>query len=81
LVDQIGLNVFTLLLEPVFLFYINVQILKYLEENSSLALDTRRKERERKRNRRMTMVLSCIALTFAVIFSPPLPHSFFCGCN
>jgi hypothetical protein len=54
-----------------------VQILKYLEENSSLALDTRRKERERKRNRRMTMVLSCIALTFAVIFSPALPHSLF----
>jgi hypothetical protein len=68
-------------LEPVFSFYLIVQILKYLEENSSLALDTRRKERERKRNRRMTMVLSCIALTFAVIFSPALPHSLFCDNN
>jgi predicted nucleic acid-binding Zn ribbon protein len=37
-----------------------------LEENSSLALDARKKERERKRNKRMTMVLSLIALTFAV---------------
>ena len=31
-----------------------------------MALDARRKEREQKRNKRMTFVLACIALTFAV---------------
>jgi len=50
-------------------------ILKFLEQNSGLALDSRRKEKERKRNKRMTFVLSCIAVTFAVS-SLPL-HLFF----
>ena len=40
--------------------------MNFLEKNSGLALDTRRKEKERKRNKRMTFVLSTIAITFAV---------------
>ena len=40
--------------------------MRFLEANSGLALDARRQERERKRNKRMTFVLSCIAITFAV---------------
>ena len=35
----------------------------------------RRQERERKRNKRMTFVLSCIAITFAISFLPL--HLFF----
>ena len=45
---------------------VHVQILRFLGNNSGLALDQRRREKERKRNKRMTFVLSCIAVTFAV---------------
>ncbi|XP_023345068.1 neuropeptide F receptor [Eurytemora carolleeae] len=63
--------IFPMLVLPV----VHGLILRFLEENSSLALDARRKERERKRNKRMTFVLSCIALTFAVSWLPL--HLFF----
>ena len=52
-----------------------LQILHFLEQNSGLALDAKRQEKERKRNKRMTFVLSCIAVTF-VMSSLPL-HLFF----
>ena len=42
---------------------------------SEYILCCRRQERERKRNKRMTFVLSCIAITFAVSFLPL--HLFF----
>ena len=42
---------------------------------STLYSVCRRQERERKRNKRMTFVLSCIAITFAVSFLPL--HLFF----
>ena len=45
---------------------VHAQILRFLGNNSGLALDQRRREKERKRNKRMTFVLSCIAVTFAV---------------
>ena len=52
-----------------------IQILNFLEKSSGPALDLRRKEKERQRNKRMTFVLSCIAVTFA-ISSLPI-HCFF----
>eukprot|EP00090_Calanus_glacialis_P030598 TRINITY_DN49497_c0_g1_i1.p1 TRINITY_DN49497_c0_g1~~TRINITY_DN49497_c0_g1_i1.p1 ORF type:complete len:192 (+),score=70.90 TRINITY_DN49497_c0_g1_i1:74-577(+) len=63
------------LLPLIVLPVVHSQILKFLEENSGMAADSRRKEKERKRNKRMTFVLSCIAVTFAVS-SLPL-HLFF----
>jgi len=63
------------LLPLIVLPVVHAQILKFLEQNSGIALDSRRKEKERKRNKRMTFVLSCIAITFAVS-SLPL-HLFF----
>ena len=50
------------------LFYqrLSFKILRFLEQNSGMAQDSRRKEKEQKRNKRMTFVLSCIAVTFAV---------------
>jgi len=54
---------------------VHSQILKFLEQNSGQALDGKRREKERKRNKRMTFVLSCIAVTF-VVSSLPL-HLFF----
>ena len=52
-----------------------IQILNFLEKSSGPALDLRRKEKERQRNKRMTFVLSCIAVTFAVSSLPI--HCFF----
>jgi len=54
---------------------VHSKILKFLEENTGFALDAKRQEKERKRNKRMTLVLSCIAVIF-VISSLPL-HIFF----
>jgi len=63
------------LLPIIVLPVVHSQILAFLERNSGLAIDARRQERERKRNKRMTFVLSCIAITFAVSFLPL--HLFF----
>jgi len=63
------------ILPMVVLPIVHWKIMSFLERNSSLALDSRRQERERKRNKRMTFLLSCIALTFA-LSSLPL-HLFF----
>ena len=39
-------------------------------KNSGFQTDARRREREMKRNRRMTLVLSCIGVIFAVSWLP-----------
>ena len=52
-----------------------LKILNFLEQNSGQALDVKMQEKERKRNKRMTFVLSCIAITF-VVSSLPLPLFF-----
>jgi len=46
------------------------KILVFLRRNSGLSMDTRRKEREMKRNKRMTATLSGISVIFAVSWLP-----------
>ena len=47
----------------------------FLEVNTCFSSDAKRQEKEKKRNKRMTLVLSCIAVTF-LVSSLPL-HVFF----
>ena len=63
------------LLPLIVLPVVHSQILKFLEINTCFSSDAKRQEKEKKRNKRMTLVLSCIALTF-LVSSLPL-HLFF----
>ena len=49
---------------------VHAKILIFLRRNAGFQNDTRRKEREIKRNKRMTKILSSISLIFAVSWLP-----------
>lgn len=49
---------------------VHAKILLFLRRNSGFQTDPRRREREERRNRRMTKVLSCIGVIYAISWLP-----------
>eukprot|EP00095_Tigriopus_kingsejongensis_P002475 maker-scaffold326_size205590-snap-gene-1.12 protein:Tk02475 transcript:maker-scaffold326_size205590-snap-gene-1.12-mRNA-1 annotation:"neuropeptide gpcr a38" len=49
---------------------VHAKILLFLRRNSGFQTDPRRREREERRNRRMTLVLSCIGVIYAISWMP-----------
>jgi len=70
----ISMTIFILFIQYVcplmILPFVHVSIVTFLRKNSGFQNDARRKEREIKRNRRMSMILSCISIIFAVSWLP-----------
>ncbi|TRY75046.1 hypothetical protein TCAL_07018 [Tigriopus californicus] len=49
---------------------VHAKILLFLRRNSGFQTDPRRREREERRNRRMTKILSCIGVIYAISWMP-----------